>query len=277
MNYKIRENFWNNTSNKLKIRVRKGKYGIINGETEQAIVPFEYDNIFIYGKELFVLYKCGKIGAVRISEKNNLKVQWIADCVYDTLDERYHNLTFTNDKEYKYYNSYINSTNEDESLVWTFSKMYTEDEYVYGKTDRDYLIIKESDGMQIWQEPVENFKEGFEPCLKFIGSIDKTVLFYDSSSSKILKVSSEKYQWINRFDLVKPIIINGQNVLNIIFENNKIGTVDLQNKLILKPRFDNIKLELKVTMTSKSEKVEKVYEIQNGTFSKGECVPMEDW
>lgn len=133
MIYKIRDMFWTNTSDKLKISVRKGRYGIINNETEKVLIPFEYDNIFIYGEELFTVHKGGKIGAVRISERNDLKVQWIADCVYDTLDERYHNLTFTNDKEYKYYNSYTYFSDYGEPLLWTFSQMYTDEKYVTEK------------------------------------------------------------------------------------------------------------------------------------------------
>ena len=56
-----------------------------------------------------------------------------------------------------------------------------------------------------------------------------------------------------------------------------IGSVDLTNKLIMKPRFDNIKLELKVTMSNDAETVEKTYEIPKGTFTKNSFVPMEDW
>ena len=198
------------------------------------------------------------------------------------MNESYHNLTFTNDKEYKYYNAYTYFLNDCKPLCWTFSHMYTDEGYVFGKTNKEYVIIKELYGEQIWQEPIENFEEGFEPYFMFIGSIGETELFYDTSTSKILKVSEEKCEWIDRFDLVKPIIVNGQNVLNIIEEvKNKeavgIGSVDLKNKLILKPRFDNIKLELKVTMSNESETVEKVYEIPNGTFTKSSFVPTEDW
>lgn len=282
MMYKRRDVFWTNTSDKLEITIANNKYGIINKETSEVLLEPEYDNIFIYGEELFAVYKGGKIGAVRISEQNDLKVQWIAQCEYDTMDERYHNLTFTNDNEYKYYNEYTYFAKSCEPLVWTFSQMYTDEGYVFGKTEKEYVIIKELYGKQIWQESTECFEKGFEPCFMFIGSISDAELFYDASSSKILKVSEAKSEWIDRFSLVKPIIVNGRNVLNIIDEVKQeevvgIGSVDLKNKLILKPRFDNIKLELKVTMSNESETVEKVYEIPKGTFTKQSFVPMEEW
>ena len=282
MIYKIRDVFWTNTSNKLKIEVTNNKYSIINKETNEVLIPPEYDNIFIYGEELFVLYKGGKIGAVRISEHNDLRVQWIANCEYDTMDERYHNLTFTNDNVYVYYNAYTYFKNDSKPLVWTFSNMYVDEGYVFGETDKEYVIIRELYGEQIWQEPIENFKTDMWPSFMFIGILGDDELFYDAASSKILKVGKEKSEWIDRFDLVKPIVINGHNVLNITeeIENQEavgIGSVDLTNKLIMKPRYDNIKLELKVTMSNGEETVEKTYEIPNGTLTKSSFVSMEDW
>ena len=282
MIYKIRDVFWTNTSNKLKIEVTNNKYSIINKETNEVLIPPEYDNIFIYGEELFVLYKGGKIGAVRISEHNDLKVQWIAKCEYDTMDERYHNLTFTNDNGYVYYNAYTYFKNDCNPLVWTFSNMYVDEGYVFGETDKEYVIIRELYGEQIWQEPIENFKADMWPSFMFVGRLGDDELFYDAASSKILKVGREKSEWIDRFDLVKPIVINGNNVLNITeeIENQEavgIGSVDLTNKLIMKPRYDNIKLELKVTMSNGEETIEKTYEIPEGTFTKSSFVPMEDW
>ena len=282
MIYKTREAFWTNTSSKLKIEFTNGKYSIINKETNEVLIPPEYDNIFIYGEELFVLYKGGKIGAVRIPERNALKVQWIAKCAYDTMDESYHNLTFTNENEFVYYNAYTYYKNDCKPLVWTFSSMYVDEGYVFGETGKAFVIINELYGEQLWQESIENFKEAMPPCFMFIGHLADAALFYDATTSKILKVGKEKSEWIDGFDFVKPIVIHGHNVLNITkeIENQEttgIGSVDFAHKLIMQPRFDHINLELKVTMINDAETVEKTYELPKGTFAKSSTVPPEDW
>ena len=41
MIYKIRDVFWTNTSNKLKIEVTNNKYSIINKETNEVLLPTE--------------------------------------------------------------------------------------------------------------------------------------------------------------------------------------------------------------------------------------------
>ena len=68
----------------------------------EVVLPAEYDNVFVYGKYLYVLHKGGKISAIRF-EDEDLSYRTVAETKYDTLDFYWHDMLFSNGDEFVYY------------------------------------------------------------------------------------------------------------------------------------------------------------------------------
>lgn len=79
----MKENLMYIEKENIKIIQNGGKYGLISDS--EVVVPPEYDNIFVYGKHLYVLHKGGKIGAIRFEDEYFL-TEPFAKTKYDTLD-----------------------------------------------------------------------------------------------------------------------------------------------------------------------------------------------
>ena len=88
---KISKLYENIKSEKIKVKKSGDLYSLnVNG----VKVREKLENIFIYGENLFILVSKGKFGAVQYDDSLN-EIQSLS-CVYDTLDEYWHNLVFSN-------------------------------------------------------------------------------------------------------------------------------------------------------------------------------------
>ena len=63
----MKENLMYIEKENIKIIQNSGKYGLMSDS--EVVLPAEYDNIFLYGRYLYVLHKGGKIGALDLKTK----------------------------------------------------------------------------------------------------------------------------------------------------------------------------------------------------------------
>ena len=248
--FKISEFYSNNRSGNFEIEKKENSYSLkLNGKT----VKEGYENIFTYGENLFVLVSGGKFGAVQYDEK--LNEVWSLPCEYITLDEYWHNLLFSKTDELVYY--------AEASKMWIKLKdAYSDGKFLYAEDEKTYLIIDYSGGSIIWQEDKNNEEFIDKPCFVFYGEANGTPVFYDITNAEYISKRTDEYvRHKNLPPIPDPIIVNGINVVNICYENGKIGTIDEANKKIIKPCWDEIKVELKVTYYSGNEEREDVFHI----------------
>ena len=261
--FKISEFYSNNSSGNFEIEKRGNLYSLkLNGNTLKE----GYQNIFTYGDNLFILVSDGKFGAVQYDESLN-EINSVP-CEYITLDEYWHNLLFSKKDEMMYYT--------DVSKMWIQLKDASFDgKFLYAEDEKSYLII-DSLGNIIWQEDKSNKRFIDKPCFIFCGKVNDCPIFYDITHAEYITKTSDGYvRHKNLPSLQKPIIVNGVNVVNICYENGKIGTIDEANKRILKPRWDQIKVELKITYHGGDEKREDVFNIAE--IKADDVIPFEEW
>lgn len=267
------EFFWAQTDKNIKIITDNGRYGI--KYKEETVIPFEYDNIFIYGVGLFVLYKGGKIGAVKFEQDSSGSFSLIAECKYDTLTKIYYDLIFSDAVKHVCYISDAKHYNERE--VWKFKILHFGDGYFYGYTDKFCRIIDPGSGEVIWQESINNKYVTDLPCFVYCGKINKRPLFFDITSGRYIEPTEIGYAAKYHYPLQKPIIICNRNIINICETSDKIGILDIRNKKIIMPKYDEIKLELKVTMKAGDKERSEIYEIPASTFTPETISPFEEW
>ena len=262
--FKISEIYDNNKSDRFEIEKRENSYDLkLNGETLKE----GYENIFIYGDNLFVLVAGGKFGAVQYNEE--LNEVFSLSCEYITLDEYWHNLLFSKLDELVYY--------AEASKMWIkLIDASSDGKFLYAEDEKTYLIIDYSDGSVIWQEDKSNKHFIDKPCFVFCGKVNENPIFYDITHAEYITKTSDGYVRHKSLpSLQKPIIVNGVNVVNICYENGKIGTIDEKNKKIIKPRWDEIKVELKVTYQGGDEQREETFDIAD--IKADDVIPTEEW
>lgn len=119
---------------------------------------------------------------------------------------------------------------------------------VYGFDEKTFSAIKKS-----MRDCDTQFMD-CTSCFTFCGKASGNPIFYDTTHAEYITKMSDGYaRHKNLPSLQKPIIVNGVNVVNICQENGKIGTIDEINKKIIKPRWNEIKVELKVTYHGSDE------------------------
>lgn len=263
MLFNIRNFFYNTTHQYLKIVSENGRFGIKNTDKNEFVIPMEYDNIFIYGINLFVLYKKGKIGAVRIDTEEPIV---IADCVYDVVETFGHDLIFVKDSGTRYYNA---TTKE----IRDFKDVLIETPFLYCKDEKYQYILYGELGKIIYKKEYTSYSES---CFCFCGNTDKGPVFYDARYSTYLYPTEEGYKVYKEL-FNHPIIINRRNVVNISEGEDGVGLIDSCGNPILNNGYDSIKVELKITAV-KGEKAEnKIIPLPKDTFEKGEITDIENW
>lgn len=253
----------NSSSNKLKIISDSGMMGIINSTDNSCILPVEYDNVFIYGADVFVVHKKGKIGAVMVESE---KVCFIAECEFDTLDTFGHDLIFSNDQKVRYYNSATKKSLDFIDIVVDFPCLYCKDE-------RFQYILYGEQGEIIHKKEYTSYSES---CFCHCGETDKGPVFYDARYSTYLYPTEDGYKVYKEL-FNHPIIINRRNVANITEGENGIGLIDSYGNPILDNRYDSIKVELKITAIKGERAENKIIPFSKNTFEKGEISEIEDW
>lgn len=263
MLFTVRNRLKNKTLDKLEIAALDGMMGIVNRENESHILPFEYDNVFVYGEDIFVVHKKGKIGAVRMEED---RLCIVAKSEYDTLESIGHDLIFCNDTKVSYYNSVSKSVRDFIDIIVDIPFLYCKDKKY------QYILYGES-GREIYKKEYTSYSES---CFCFCGNTDKGPVFYDARYSTYLYPTEEAYK-VHKEIFNHPIIVNRQNVLNITEGDNGIGVIDSYGKALIKNQYDSVKIELKVTAAKGNETEQKIIPFQKIAFEKGMVSDIEDW
>lgn len=164
MLFTVRNNaFGESLPKNIKI-VKNKKYGIMNESDNTYILPEEYDNIFLYGINVFVLYKNGKIGLCRIE---NEKSVILCECKYYVIDNYNHDLFLSNDDETCYFNSNTRQTN-------VFREISTDMRYLYG-IDKEYqYIIHQESGKIIYKKKLNKYNKS---CYMYCGESKNGAVF----------------------------------------------------------------------------------------------------
>lgn len=254
--------FEESTSKNLKI-VKGKKYGIINTLDNTYLVPEEYDNIFLYGVNTFVLHKKGKIGLCRIDD---FQAVIICKCEYDVIDTFNHDLFLSNDNGTRYYNS---QTKE----IRDFKEVILDTPYLYGYDEEYQYIIHQESGAVIHKRKYNKYNKSY---YVYCGDTDKGAAFYDSTFSTYFYPTENGYKPYE-YPLYHPVIVNKCNVINIVDGENGIGVIDSFGNTVTENEYDEISLEIKVTAKNKKEHIEKNIEIPKGKFNKNSLSEIEFW
>ena len=75
--------------------------------------------------------------------------------------------------------------------------------------------------------------------------------------------------------IVKPIIVNGENIANISENNGKLGIIDFRNGKSISPGWYEAKVELKITLKNGNDTTTEVFNVSD--IKSGDCVPFEEW
>lgn len=254
--------FGERTSKNLRI-VKDEKYGIMNTLDSKYIIPKEYDNIFLYGVNTFVLYKNGKIGVCRIDD---LQVVIIGECEYDVIDTFGHDLFLSNDNGTRYYNSQT-------KRVQDFKEVILDTAYLYGYEEEFQYIIEQELGKVIHKRKCNKHNKSY---YAYCGTTDKGAVFYDSTFSTYIYPTDNGYKPYE-YPLHHPVMVNKYNVINIVDGENGIGVIDSFGNAIMENKYDEISLEIKVTAKNKTEYIERIVEIQKEKFNKDSASDIENW
>ena len=261
MLFTVRNRLKNKMLDKLEIMSDGKMMGIVNRDDKSCILPFEYDNVFVYGEDIFVLHKKGKIGAVRIEED----VSFIAECEFDTLDSLGHDLIFCNDEKVKYYNSVLKSARNFIDIIVDIPFLYCKDEQY------QYILYGES-GKEIYKKEYTSYSKS---CFCFCGNTERGPVFYDARYSSYLYPTEDGYKMHEEI-FNHPIVVNRQNVLNITEGENGVGVIDSYGKTIIENKYDSVKLELKITAVKGNVTEQKIIPFQKCAFEKGMVSDIED-
>ncbi len=131
--------------------------------------------------------------------------------------------------------------------------------------DENYFYISDKrNGDLIWREERSG---GPSPEVQMIGMVRDQPVFWDSVHQNYIlptfKAGHREY-----FSLLRPVVVNGDNIINVVEDVGGLGIVDFANPGVIKPKYDKIKLELKVTLENETRVREEYYPIPGGTFVK---------
>ena len=263
MLFTIRNTIPNTELCKFNIISENGYMGIINSDDSSIVLPIQYDNVFIYGENIFVLHKKGKIGAVKIDSNNFF---FIAQCEYDTLDTFGHDLIFCNSETVRYYNSTTGNIRD-------FIDVRVDSPFLYCKDNNyQYIIYPETDE-EIYKKEYTSYTES---CFIYCGRTGKGPVFYDAMYSTYLYPVEDTYTAYNEF-FNNPIIVNGQNILNVTEGENGIGVIDYFGNTVIQNKYDSVQVELKLTATNKTETATKIISFPKNIFQKGVVNDFNEW
>lgn len=263
MLFTVRNNVFGESSLKNIKIVKNDKYGIMNESDNTHILPEEYDNIFLYGINIFTLYKNGKIGLCRIEDE---KAVILCECKYDIIDNYNHDLFLSNDDETCYFNSNTRQTN-------VFREISTDMRYLYG-LDKEYqYIIHQESGKIIYKKKLNKYNKS---CYMYCGDSKNGTVFYDFTFSTYLYPTDNGYKPYE-YPLNCPIIINKYNVINIVDGEKGIGVITPEGNAVTENKYGEITVELKITAKCEDEYIEKTVSLPNGKFNRETVVPVENW
>lgn len=183
------------------------KYGLISDS--ETVLPTEYDNIFIYGRYLYVLHKGGKIGAIQFNDAD-LSYKVIADTKYDTLDFYQHDLLFSNGKELVYYFSDADHYGYEPVRVFTNVSIESRASLIYTADAENCYIIQMQSGNILWQEKKRQVAFVGKPCYEYFGTFwGGKPIFYDVVNSGYIVPRKNGYSRRKNF-LFKKLYNHGR-------------------------------------------------------------------
>lgn len=245
--------FGDYTSDNLKI-VHNNKYGIVNSSDNTYIINEEYDNIFLYGINTFILYQNGKVGMCRI-ENNHADI--LCRCEYDIVDNINHNLFFSNDIKTRYYNSVTGQ-------IMDFTEITIDIPYIYCSDNEYQYIIYEETGEVIYKRKYNRYNKS---CYVYYGDTDKGAVFYDVRYSMYLYPSKSGYKYY-QYPINNSIIVNRNNICNIAEDENGIGVIDSFGNMIIKNSYDVISIEIKIKAQNQHESIEKTIPLSKEIYRR---------
>lgn len=263
MLFTVRNNaFSGNTSKNIRI-VKKQKYGIINESNGTYILPEEYDNIFLYGINIFALHQNGKIGLCKIEDEKPII---LCDCEYDVIDNYNHDLFLSNDIETCYFNS-------NTQQIMILNEVITDMSYIYGSDKNYQYIIKQETGQIVHKKKYAKYSKS---CYTYCGETEKGPVFYDATFSTYIYPTDKGYKPYE-YSLNHPVIVSKYNVINIMDGEHGLSVIDSMGNSVLENEYKSIKIELKITAINNRERIEKIIPIPNNTFEIGRVSDIENW
>lgn len=173
----IRNNMMCREKDNIRIVKNGKKYGLVSNS--ETVLPTDYDNIFVYGKYLYVLHKNGKIGAIQFND-TDLSYTAIADTKYDALDFYWHDLLFSDGSEFVYYFCDADCYGSETIRIFTDISVESRASLIYANDDKNCYIIERHSGNILWQE--RKSRESFvgKPCYSYCGTVfGGKPMFYD--------------------------------------------------------------------------------------------------
>ena len=279
--------FLNAISEGMKIIEKNGMYGIIGKETGKEILPALYDYLKPHGVSLgiFTLRKDGRWGAVEIRENREIgdeKLHWIAPCEYDLLHPVAGlDLILSRKGEVLYYN-YWNKTIAKYQRI----ELYAEQKYMFAEDEKYRYIFERARGVMLWRyEKVFEFYDmyGVPPIsLVYMGDIVSSPVFYDKVSQRYLAAHlphSIWLDWVSFEEPIKPIVVNGKSIVTIISNDDGIGVMEMNGRWDVFEtdcRFQEIQVDLKVTMRDEYRTVEQYFPVPFERFTLSNISRMEE-
>ena len=195
------------------------------------------------------MHKGGKIGAIQFND-TDFSYKVIADTKYDTLDFYWHDLLFSDGNEFVYYFCDADRYGYEGTRILSNVRIEESAPLIYASDNENYYIFTQNSGKMLWKErKMQDFMVD-TPCYRYQGNINGMPMFYDITHGDFITPEDDGYRRHKKFGFESPVIVNGENVLNIIESNGKFGLLDTHNFNCVIPRYDKIEF----TLTVKSEK-----------------------
>lgn len=250
---------------KTEVCEKNGKYGVIDTDADHIVIPFKYDNIYklhphAINYQIFILHQSGKFGAIFVN--SNFICTWIAPCEYDRYIG-YWDLLFYNDHETRCYFLQSNF-----SKVFLKAKLIGHSGYIFAEDDNSYYILRSYTGEILWQDSINDPKYyHVKPCLLYLGEVNGLPVFDDCGCyGQIFPNKDGVLEYGHMGEVIRPIIIGGTNIVTVI---DGVGVIDIRQEAYEETDcdFDEVTVELKVSLKKGSHTEERVYPIPNGSFT----------
>ena len=264
------------------ITVRDGKYGVVNKENGDVVIPLEYDNIvrFYKGDDDLILYQNGKVGGGFFDNTAERCFHWITPCKYDAF-EQYGNsgdLRFWTVSETRYYFHKTKTIND-------FSEIHLYGGYLYGIDSDGCKLMRRGTGEILWSMTTERIARDFPcgvPCLAEMGEHSNLPLFFDAANAGcIIPYSRHHVEYsLNLPHLIKPIIVNGENIVNIVGDQDGINAVEYDGRLFYEYypcEFEEVTVELRLRLRKGANTEERIIQIPQGRFTPDSFSSIGDW
>ena len=258
------------------ITIRNGKYGVIRVPDGEVVIPFAYDNIlrsFAYDS-LQILYQNGKVGAVYLEDN----AHWIAPCQYDFFRYYGGDLLLQTEGKARYFFEWTKKTVD-------FSKVDHYGRYLYGIGPEGCRVMRTQTGETLWAMSNDRIAREMPhgvPCFAFMGEYCNLPLFFDVVNGGCIVPQSDRYvdYVLDLPSVIKPIVVNGKNVLNIVGGPGGIDAVEYDGRFFHESvpcEYDEASIEIRLRLRKGTDTEERIIPIPQGRFDKNSFFDFCDW